>query len=260
MPFAVPDNRISKYERLVCYYALPRLMNPVTIGLLAAYLLCLVEAAAALIYGLLTQQRLWILAGAWALGGIIVLGLTAFTLRALLNDWRKRVTLARAQKTLRSMDTLEAPDPFMGHVLLCRSTLPGTSTAESACSQQLRDYTVKMLKPHTHWRISDSKEDVTVDIVAVQPFRKLLFATHLLEIHTDNKKIGTISLQHGLRGVRTRIDLFHPKELHYDVVDGSIRMESSLVGRVYSLRGRLYMDLEHSHLNPGLLACFLICW
>ncbi|NLN93197.1 MAG: hypothetical protein GX130_07820 [Candidatus Hydrogenedens sp.] len=260
MPFAVPDSRISKHERLVCYYALPRLLNPFTIGLLAAYVVCLLEAVAALIYGLLTQQRIWTLAGAWALGGIIVLGLTAFTLRALLNDWRKRMALARAQNNPISMESLETPDPFLGHLLLCRSSTPGVFAAESACDKETLNYSVETVKPQNHWRIIDGEKGTTFELMAVQPFRKLLFATHLLEIHEGKKKIGSIRLKHRLRGLRTRIDLFHPEARYYEVVDGCIRLQSTLVGRVYSLRGRLYMDLEHSHLNPGLLACFLICW
>lgn len=260
MPFAVPDNQITKYERLVCYYALPRLLNPFTVGLLAAYLLCLVEALAALAYGLWTQQRLWTLAGAWALGGVIVLGLAAFSLRALLNDWRQRMALARAQKLPMSMDTLEAPDPFSGHSLFRRIIQGDKHSAESLFSREKQHYAVELVKAHSHWRIRNEKTGELFELTAVQAFRRLLFATRLLEVHQDTQLLATIKLQHRLRGIRCRILQNHPEQQSYMVVDGCIRCGEELVGRVYLLRGSLYMDLSTNHLNSGLLASFLVCW
>lgn len=87
---------ITDYERAVCYYTLPKVITPVTIGLLSAYALCVIEAVAALAYGLYVGNRTWTLSGFYCLIGIIVFGMLAFTVRALWGDWRRRAALSIA--------------------------------------------------------------------------------------------------------------------------------------------------------------------
>ena len=260
MQFAIPYNQISKQERLICYYTLPRLLHPFTVGLLIAYMLCVAEALGALVFGMITDQPAWTSVGAWSLGGIIVLGLAAFTARALLNDWRRRRALALARKAPHTLDDSDAPDLFAGHVLLSK---PRPSSAPETVAQEIgtnRCYSAKALKGHSRWHIFYPEANRVFDLSTVRVHGSYLFATRFLDLFEGEQKKARIALRKKLRGLRTRIDLCSPEAMEYQVCDGCIRHNGRLVGRVYALRNRLYLDVESSHLNPGLVTCFLICW
>ena len=111
--------RLSDYERAVCYYTLPRVIHPVTFSLVVVYTICLLEALGVLTYGLLWNKDFITRIGAIALAGIVVLGIVAFTLRALKNEMTQRRLLAMAHGAPDAeSNAQDVPDPFTDHILL----------------------------------------------------------------------------------------------------------------------------------------------
>ena len=121
-----PPERLSDYERAICYYTLPRISYPVTFGLIVAYAVCLLEAFAAVIYGLLWDHAAFAKGGAAALGAIVVFGVVVFTARALLNEIRMRRALAVARGVPDAVaDIKDIPSPGI-FCCVIRCTRPAT--------------------------------------------------------------------------------------------------------------------------------------
>ena len=72
-----PEDRLSDYERVVCYNTIPRVASPVTLSLVLVYGFCLLEAVLALAYGLAAHRHGWTVAGAASLAGLVVFGMVA---------------------------------------------------------------------------------------------------------------------------------------------------------------------------------------
>ena len=116
----MPADRLTDYERAICYHTLPRVAHPVTFGLIVAYTVCLVEAVALLIYGLVSQNILLARIGSISVYVIVAFGVVTFMLRALINEIRTRRILGAAKgiPDAHPDDAADIPDPFAGHALL----------------------------------------------------------------------------------------------------------------------------------------------
>ena len=95
-----PREHLSDYERVVCYHTLPRTSHPLTLGLIVAYAVCLLEAVAAIGVGVYLEKPLWLRTGAACIVGLILFGIVVFTIRAFLSELRSRKALAAAQEGL----------------------------------------------------------------------------------------------------------------------------------------------------------------
>ncbi len=72
------EDRLTAYERAVCYYSLPRQKHPVTFVLIVAYGVCFLEALGALIYGCVSGAEVWRRWGTITLVASIIFGIAAF--------------------------------------------------------------------------------------------------------------------------------------------------------------------------------------
>ena len=247
MTDADKDHLIREYERVVCYYTLPKMISPVTIGLIAAYLLCVLESAAALAYGTYIQDRTWTLAGLYSLMGILVFGMVAFTIRAWLTDWRIRMALAVARNAPDPTGEEDVPDPFEKHLLLSRPFRPVEDIFDCVDRSGAISYYVEIKRPNAHWRIKDAQDATLLDVRAVH-------GPGQLRVYAGKEHRASIERRMTLRGMMARVDLVGPESRYYLIRSGCIYDSGRMAGRIYRLRRRIYLDVEQAHMNDGLLA------
>mgnify|MGYP006279766985 CR=1 FL=1 len=252
------DHHLTEYERAVCYYTLPRVVRPVTFGLVVAYTVCLVEAVAALLIGLLVESRVWTLAGAFATAAIVLFGLIVFMVRALINEMRQRSALAEARGVPDVLeDNEDFPDPFAGHLLLARPN--GARGHLYACTEN--DSTIRYFvstgEHGRRWHIRDPQDNEVCTAARARRWTDVGFRTRI-RVYRGEQLLGRIVREPGLNGPHAHVyDLAGETPREYVVRDNGIFFEGNLAGRIYALRGACYLDIEQAHFNRALLAHFV---
>lgn len=241
------DTLIREYERVVCYYTLPKMISPVTAGLIAAYALCVIESLAALAYGTYIQDRTWTLAGMYTLAGIIIFGMVAFTIRAWLTDWRIRMALAVARNAPDAAEEEDVPDPFEDHVLLSRPLRPAADRFPCLDQGGAISYHVEVKRYNAHWRVKDAHDTTLLDVRAVH-------GPGQLRVYAGKEHRASIERRMTLHGTVARVDVTGGESCHYLITNGCIYYSGRMAGRIYRLRRRIYLDVERAHMNDGLLA------
>jgi hypothetical protein len=86
-----------------------------------------------------------------------------------------------------------------------------------------------------------------------------IFRIHPIQtgVYADKKKIAAIVSRKTLR--TSVVDVFDlvPKETKYIIKDGCVIAAERLVGRIYDIRGYVYLDIEQEHATSGILAHFM---
>jgi len=259
---SVPESRISEYERAVCYYSLPRVSSPVTSALIAAYALCLLEAVAALAYGLWRDDPVWSKWGTIALAAIIAFGVIAFMLRAFLNEVRERRLLSQAHSVTDPTSGFDdLPDPFADHVLYSYHN----ASMESVLAVQDRDgqpvYRMETESSGTR-RVSRRPEGEEL-------FQATVIRSRLGFVLQPNGRISRVRVTHGDKTLATirrlfslgpllaEVTLEKPESATYVIRGGTIFFQDTSVGHIYDLRDFTYLDIDSAHFNDGILAYFL---
>lgn len=253
-------DHISDYERAVCYYTLPKVVSPITLGLIVAYAVCLLEAVLALGYGLWTENRTWTVAGAVALAGIVVFGMVAFTLRALINDLNRRAALAAAHNAPEASRGNDIPDPFASHILISHPL--NVASEVFACVTRDGDiaYYIEVIRPGAHWRVNSPQDQPLFEIMAVQKASHWIFSAPLparLSVFDGNPVVASIVRRATLRANVVDVFTVVPAETRHEVKNGCIYASGRLVGRIYTLRRNVYLDVERAHAVPGIIAHFV---
>ncbi len=263
---------LTDYERAVCYYTLPRVSSPLSLGLIVVYAVCLLEAVGALLIGLVLDSGPWRNAGMWALCGIVLFGVVVFSVRALLNDVRRRRALSSARGVPDADEAAESfPDPFSGHVLYHYSVRePGA--VFSAENDETPVYVVERAGDAVWWRIcavgEEGEEACRVKALrGARSFTLNTRAPRLLAVYVQEREMARISRGIGLAGERLDIYCEAPLPRHYIVrgggvfveeeVDGGGGAKERLAGRIYELHGRLHLDIEAAYFTPPILAHFV---
>ena len=258
---AEPENEhLSAYERAVCYYTLPKVISPVTYGLVIVYAICILESVGAFSYGLATDNQTWKVAGSIAFAGIVVFGMFAFTIRALLNDWSRRSTLAAARNVPDTDKSEDIPDPFADHLLLRRLKEPATEVFACLTNEATIKYYIEVRKEENHWRIHTPQDELLFEVLVEHDILRVgLFKTHpmRLSVFSDKKKMASIVCRNTLRTAIADVFELIPAEMKYFIQDGCIYCAGRLVGRIYDIRNYLYLDIERGHANSGILAYFI---
>ena len=258
---AVPENEhLSAYERAVCYYTLPKVISPITYGLVLVYAVCILESVGALVYGLTTDNEVWKVAGAAAFAAIVVFGMFTFTIRALLNDWRRRSMLATA-RTMPDPDKFDdIPDPFADHLLLRRLKEPVTDIYACMTNEGVIAYYIEVRKGDNYWRVHTPQDEMLFEALVEHDVLRIgLFKTYplRLSVFSEKKKMATIVCRNTLRTAVADIFELIPVEMKYLVRDGCIYYADRLVGRIYDIRDYFYLDIEQGHATSGILAYFM---
>jgi hypothetical protein len=253
-----PPERLSDYERAVCYYTLPRTTGSINTALILVYGLCLLEAIGALVYGLVAQNATWTRVGTFALAGIIVFGLLAFTGRAILNEVRRRRALAVAHDAPEP-EASELPDPFANHLLFRRPLAPDEDGFECVELHGDTRYRVSIEPDGTRRLLSESGEELWRVRVASWASSFLLedMLPRRLEVFERDRLIGKGWRRLTLGDPVHDIDVRDPRPRRLSVKGGGIYQGLRLVGRFYALRDYLYLDVEESSYSEALLALLL---
>ncbi len=259
-PKEMPWNRMTDYERAVCYYTLPKVINPISYGIIVAYAVCLFEAVGALVIGVVLDSRTWTVAGTAALVGIILFGMVVFTIRAFINEVRQREALAAARNLPAAMESVEdVPDPFAHHLLLAyRLDAPGTiylcGSGESVpqyevhCSAQGKSWTIQAAgTPGLHIRAAGGPRSFLFE--AVLPGR--------FSIYAGEDCIGRIERRLSFTAPIAEVVCEQPEPRTYVVKQQSICCKDCIIGRIYFLRGVYYLDIDKQFFNDVLLAYFI---
>ncbi len=251
---------MTEYERAVCYYTLPKVINPISYGIIVAYAVCLFEAVGALVIGVVLDNRTWTVAGTAALVGIIIFGMVVFTVRAFMNEVRQREALAAARNLPAAAEPVEdVPDPFASHVLLAyRLDSPGTIYL-CGPGESLPRYEVHRLAQGKSWKIQTAgKPELRVD--AVGGGRSFLFEATLpgrFTIHAGEERIGRIERRLSFTAPIVEVISTQPEPRTYVVKQQSIYYKDCIAGRIYFLRGVYYLDVDKHFFNDALLAYFI---
>lgn len=251
---------ITPYERAVCYYTLPKVIHPVTLGIIIVYGVCVLEALLAFGYGIYTKDMDWISAGSYAFAGIVIFGLVIFFVRALLNDVRQRKALAEARNSPMLTPAEDVPDPFAEHLLLKHPVHAQGTLFECSAGDDSRRYVVEH-RPHSReWivRAADGAELFTVRVLrGVRSFSFSMGRPRLMGVYRDGVEVARILRRGGLSETVTEIasETLSPKLLI--VRNRGIYIGGALRGRIYGLRGNDYLDIHREALNDALLGYFV---
>lgn len=263
MPYVEqPEDRISPAERAVCYYTLPRAATPVSAGMLAVFGVLLAEAAALLVYGAVADNDAWVRVGATALGILAVGGLAWFFLIALAKDVRRRRLLAAARRQPEVPDPEELPDPFAGHALLKRPLRPAGSLFACSDNEGRIHCFVDVRRPRAFWRVSSPLSEPQFELMSLQGPRSFYLTPWSaaqpgrIGLFLKNEKRFEIRQGFGWRGPVTHV-LPRGDGEAYLVRQGGVFHKERLVGRIYTLRRTLYLDIEREHLADGVLGTFI---
>jgi hypothetical protein len=257
---SIRQRHLTEYERAVCYYTLPRVVSPVTYGIIVAYAVCVFEAFGALTIGLATHNRVWLHAGIGAVVGIVLLGVAIFMVRAVLNDVRARNALAPAHDTPDVSDAdPDVPDPFEHHLLLGRSAKdPGVlRLCENA--DLMPRFRVERLPFRRGWKISAPDGADVCRVNALRGLGSFSFDTRLpakMAVYVGEAETARIEQRFSFTAPMTVIRTFTPEERFYFVRPEGIFVGDCLVGRIYALHGVCYLDIDKFFFHPAVLAYF----
>jgi hypothetical protein len=260
MPQAdIPQDHLTDYERAVCYFALPRLYNPVSFGLIAVFAFCLFEALCVIAYGTYTQSQTFIYAGVMAFIALVVFGIVVFLIRGLLNDVRTRRALAQAKGVPDAVDE-NLPNPFGDHVLLKHPINQQGKLFACTEDDMSIDYFVDSTPDQEWWKVTDSKDQEYFRVKAVGGIGSFVFNAGLpsaLEVYVGDRVRATLFPRFTFGPPTVHISREITEPYQYIVRGNGIYYGDVLVGRVYALRNSLYLDIQKYHLNEATLAYFI---
>lgn len=259
----IQADHLTDYERAVCYYTLPRVKSTVTIGLLAAYCVCLLEAIAALLFGVLTERAIWAEAGIFALAGLIVFGVVAFFIRALLSDIRLRRALAATKGVPDADPQADAdglPDPFEGHTLLCCPRDISGASFEIRDNQGELHYTVQREEDGQtlaiHAPAHQNSLKVSIDTWGGS-FSLSQGAPTKVSVYREDKEVARLRRRFSLGASTVDIACLNLDNTNIQVRDRSFFKGEKMVGRVYYIRKQMYLDIEEGAFHDGILGFFV---
>lgn len=255
------NDHLSDYERAVCYHTLPRTAHPLTLGLIVAYAVCLMEAVAAIGVGVYLERPVWLQTGAICFVGLILFGIVAFTLRAFLNDLRARRALAA---TVGVPDARESasdfPDPFANHVLLHHPSHTRGTLFSLTDDHESGKYIVEVAPSHMGWRIRevDSGQEIRVGVEkGGRSFRFGGVLPALAKVYRDGQEVALLRRPFTLSDLEVEIQSIRPSGVTLQLRNKGFFADNRLVGRVYNRRGSCYLDIDRAYFNEGVLAYFV---
>ncbi len=254
-----PAEHLTSYERAVCYYTLPKVVTPVGYGLVAAYIVCLLEAVGLLLYGWIAGNEVLTRWGIVAVAAMIGFGVLAFLLRAFFNDLRERQLLKGGNiLSDNDFDRGDVPDPLARNLLLC------FSLRDEGGARAIKDNDGAVRYTVTPGPGRGTKTVTGTDgtVLSMRHARGLLG----LGVFTGSAGTTTVSSgDHPVATIRRRIsfsdpiahiECIPPKGEPAIVKNRSLFLGARLIGRVYYVRGHVYLDVEREPFHDGILGFF----
>lgn len=264
------SDHLSEFERAVCYYTLPKVTSPVTLGLIVAYAVCFLEAAGVMVYGLVQDSMrdegqatvsAWTKWGTVALVAIIIFGIVAFLFRAFMNDLRQRRMLATARGVPDAIvETEDVPNPFGGHLLIRYPRHPTSRERSIMDNDGHVLYTVVEETHGKNWSIAPADGEGVLSVKSSSRGVSFGFDRGTpaeLRVLRDDKEVAHVKKRFSFATPSVIISASEP-EPHEIVARGrSLYHNERLIGRIYYIRRYLYLDIEKDRLNDGILGFFV---
>jgi len=257
----VHEERLTEYERAICYSTIPNVTNPLTYGAIAGYALLLIGASFLMVYGLRTEESIWDPWGMVVFGVVVVLGIMGFLARAIANQVQERSALAEAETLPNVESGFDAlPDPFEGHSLLRHTRRFAGASLEVHDNRGRMVYSVAKSTSGQAWDVSDASDHVIMTITAGNDDRSFDLSAGTpsgVSVSRDDRDTAKVTRRPGFgSGV---VDVRSKMPADEDLVfrAGGFYKGSELVGRIYFIRAYAYLDIRKTALNDGSLALFL---
>lgn len=256
------QERLTEFERAVCYETLPHVLTPLTLRIILLYTLALAAAFLLMAYGLREDHPVWKPWGNRIFAVVVGLGLVGFIYRALRNAVRVRSALAQAG----GMPNVESgfddlPDPFAGHALL-RYHRTGRAVEKMITGNKGETvYIAKRILGEHGWEVQDPAGELVFRIEASRPPRSFSFdwgVPSQFRVMRGDVQTGVIDRRFSLGPGRVEITGERQPGKPLVFRAGELNDGNALVGRIYDLRNYLYLDVRQSYLDDALLA-FYIC-
>jgi hypothetical protein len=260
-PHTKADEHLSDYERAVCYHTLPRVSHPLTLGLIVAYAICLIEALGAIAIGFYFERPWWFKLGIASLIGLIFFGLIVFTIRAFINELRRRRMLAAAHGVPDARASAhDLPDPFADHILLHHKSHVRGTVYNLTDNDDASGYEVKTSTSHGWWTITNLQTQEVLRVDTMERGKSFQFGVNLpalMKVTRGGAEVARIRRRFSLNEPNVEIELFDPESQVLRLRNQGIFWNNRLVGRVYFLRGSFYLDVHKQYFNDGVLAYFV---
>ncbi len=257
----LPTEPLTEYERAVCYYTLPRVTHPITVGLIVIYAVCLLEAFGVLIFGLLWNHPRITQVGSILIAAIVILGIVAFTIRAFLNEIKQRRALAVARGTPNvASGVMDIPDPFGDHALLRHPLHSRGDLFPCTDNEGSILYFVESSPSSAWWKVKDAQDSEVVRVHVEALASSFSLAGGIpgrLSVYSGDKEIAKIRRRFSFTAPNIVITCLHPEPKTYVLHRTGIYCEKRLVGRIYYLHQSLYLDIERAELHNGILGLFI---
>jgi hypothetical protein len=257
-----PDNkseRLTEFERAVCYETLPHVARPLTLRVVFAYTAVLLLSFVAMAYGVRTENRDWTTWGAIAFAVVVVAGIIGFLYRALFIAVRQRAALAQAEEMPNVESGFdELPDPFAGHALLRYYRVRDTDAKMITANRGETVYTAKRVGSHG-WEVRDPAGEPVVVVEASRPARSFSFDWGMpsqFRVLRNGEPVAEIERRLTIGPSCVEIRNLQTGET-IEFRDGGIYDGEALVGRIYDIRNYLYLDVRQSRLDDAVLGFYV---
>jgi hypothetical protein len=258
----LPDpktERLSEFERAVCYDTLPQVTRPLTPRVIFAYTFALILTFAAMAYGVRTDIAAWTTWGRAAFAAVVIGGMIGFLYRALLNAVRQRAALVQAEvmpDVASGFD--ELPDPFAGHALLRYYRVANTNSKTITGNRGETFYTVQRTGAHD-WEVRDPAGELVLTVNASRSPRSFSFDWGMpsqFRVTRNGQPVAEIERLFTLGPGRIEIRNLKNGDVTL-FTDGGLFDNDALIGRVYDIRNYLYLDVRQSRLDDAILAFYV---
>jgi len=251
--------RLTEFERVICYDTLPRVTSKTTLGLVALYALLAVGSILATVHGVRTDDVAWTTWGTIAFAVVVVGGIVGFLGRSVLSAVRMRAALAEAQRMPDVESTFdELPSPFAGHTLVRFDQRDGGK--RDITNNRGEPLYRAVVESPTQWRLENSEGRELATIQArghSGSFSLNTGAPPEVVVIREGEETGRARRQSTL--FTDHVEITGPSQPAGPLVfaAGSLFDDETLVGRIYAIRGYLYMDVRTEYLDDGLLGFFI---
>ena len=257
----VKTERLTEFERAVCYDTLPRFTRPLAPGVVFAYAGLLIASFLVLAYGLRKDLDAWKLWGAVSLSVVVFAGIVGFLYRALYYAIRQRRALLSANEMPNVESGFDAlPDPFASHTLLRYHRVDKSETKTLTGNKGEVVYTATRIPDHG-WEVHDPAGDVLLTIRASRPPRSFSFDWGVpSQFHVVSGDTLLAEIERPRTLGRGRVEIRSQRQPQRKIVfrDGGLFDGDDLIGRIYIIRNYLYLDVRQSCLDDAVLG-FFIC-
>lgn len=254
------QDRLTDFERVICYHTLPSVTSPLTFGIIVAFGVLFLAEAIVGAYGVRVDNETWSHGGAIALGATAALAVVVFIGRAIWNQVNQRAALAEAAGVPDvEFGFDEVPDPFADHVLL-RRLLHGTGD-EVTLSDDRGNTRYVMERGAEGWTVRDAEGNAYLELSQTPGARSFIFSPNTpsaVQVSRDGAPVVEIRRRFNFGPAAVEMAPIGESDvMAHRAAGGDIFAGDTLVGRVYAIRKYVYLDIQEAHLDAGTLAFLL---